>query len=66
MAVIGRSVEELQNSLNLLHTYCNNWGLEVNTEKTKIVVFRNRGQLRIDETWTYNGEIIDVVDKFNY
>ena len=66
MAVIGRSVEELQESLNLLHTYCNTWGLEVNTEKTKIVVFRNRGQIRIDEIWTYNGEILDIVDDFNY
>ena len=66
MAVIGRSVEELQESLNLLHTYCNTWGLEVNTEKTKIVVFRNRGQIRIDEFWTYNGEILDIVDDFNY
>lgn len=66
MALIGRSVEELQESLSLLHTYCNTWGLEVNTEKTKIVVFRNRGQVRNDEVWTYNGEIIDVVDDFNY
>ena len=66
MAVIGRSVEELQESLNLLHTYCNTWGLEVNTEKTKIVVFRKRGQKRIDEIWTYNGDILDIVDDFNY
>ena len=66
MAVIGRSIEELQTSLDLLHTYCNTWGLEVNTEKTKIVVFRNRGQIRNNEIWTYNGNIIDVVEEFNY
>ena len=66
MAVIGRSVEELQNSLDLLYTYCNTWGLEVNTDKTKIMVFRNRGQIKRNEVWRYNGALIDVVDNFNY
>ena len=45
MALLGNSPEDLQNSLNMLHSYCIDWGLEVNCSKTKVVVFRKRGGL---------------------
>ena len=64
MAIFGNNPEDLQNNLNLLHDYCNTWGLEVNGDKTKIMVFRKRGRLKIDEKWTYNGLNVEVVDKF--
>lgn len=66
MVILGKSPDELQYHLDLLHTYCNSWGLEVNTEKTKIMVFRNRGRLLRGENWTYNNQDIEVVDEFNY
>ena len=66
MVILGKSPDELQYHLDLLHTYCNSWGLEVNTEKTKIMVFRNRGLLLRGENWTYNNQEIEVVDEFNY
>ena len=66
MVILGKSPDELQYHLDLLHTYCNSWGLEVNTEKTKIMVFRNRGRLLRGENWTYNNQEIEVVDEFNY
>ena len=46
MVIIGNSNEDLQNSLNTLYDYCTIWGLEVNTSKTKVVVFRKRGQVK--------------------
>ena len=46
MVLIGKSVEELQTSLTNLFTYCEKWGLEVNTEKTKTMVFRKRGAIK--------------------
>jgi hypothetical protein len=66
MAIVGKTPEDLQNSLDLLYSYCFKWGLEVNTMKTKIVVFRKRGRIFINEKWTYNGQPIEVVDHFNY
>ena len=65
MVLIGYSPEDLQNSLNRLHMYCSEWGLTVNTSKTKIVVFRKRGNVKPDESETYNGEQIVVVRDFN-
>ena len=66
MVLVGNSPEDLQNSLNRLHMYCSEWGLTVNTSKTKIVVFRKRGNVKPDERWTYNGEQVEVVHDFNY
>ena len=66
MVILGKSPEELQYHLDLLHTYCSNWGLEVNAEETKIMVFRKRGRLLRGEHWTYNNQEIEVVDEFNY
>ena len=66
MVILGKSPDELQYHLDLLQTYCKRWGLEVNTEKTKIMVFRYRGRLLRGENWTYNNQEIEVVDEFNY
>ena len=37
--VWGADSPDLQNSLNMLSEYCKRWGLEVNTAKTKVIVF---------------------------
>ena len=66
MAIFGKTVQELQLNLDTLHMYCNKWGLEVNASKTKIMVFRKRGNLKRNDAWTYNGVNVDVVDCFNY
>ena len=65
MVIVANNVQDLQKSLELLHIYCTNWGLQVNTEK-KIEVFRKRGRLYDDESWTYNGVSLEVVNDFNY
>ena len=53
--------------LNTLSNYCTVWSsFEVNVEKTKIVVFRNAGNARNEETWSFDSKIIEVVDQFKY
>ena len=44
MVVLASSPEDLQNSLDYLYNYCNNWSLSFNTDKTQIVTFRKRGK----------------------
>ena len=66
MVIFGKSPDELQKNINLLYDYCSKWGLEVNVEKTKTMVFRKRGKLKENESWTYNGRKIESVDDFNY
>lgn len=38
----------------------------MNTDKTKIMVFRKGGKLRKDEKWSSGGKSIEVVKKFKY
>ena len=40
--------------------------MQVNLNKSKIVVFRKREPLRENEKWMLNNEPIEVVDNFNY
>jgi len=42
MATFAKTPEELQDHLNNLRSYCNSSGLHVNTNKTKVMVFRKR------------------------
>ena len=40
MVIFGKTAEELQHKLDLLYSYCLHWSLEVNVDKTKVMVFR--------------------------
>ena len=66
MAIFSTTREGLQTGLNNLHSYCRKWGITVNTEKTKIVVFRKGGKLSKDDKWSFNGYNIQVVNIFKY
>ena len=66
MAILGNGVDNLQHSLNQLKNYCKRWGLEVNTDKTIVMVFRKRGKIRNDEKWFYCDNVLEVVDNFNH
>ena len=45
LVIFGNSPKDLQNSLDKLYEYCQTWGLEVNTQKTKVMVFRKKGKI---------------------
>jgi hypothetical protein len=64
MVVMAETAENLQESLNRVYEYCEKWGLEVNVEKTKIVVFRKRG--KVVSQWYFDKELVEVVDSFIY
>ena len=56
----------LQRKLDILHTFCRSWGLEVNMDKTEVLIFRNGGILRSYEKWLYNGEQLKTSTYYNY
>ena len=63
---ISETPEGLQRSLDSLHTYSNKWNLKVNTEKTRIMVFRKGGTIRQDLHWYYAGQEKEIINSFNY
>ena len=56
----------LQNKLNILYDLSVKLGMEVNLDKTKIIVFRKGGHLSRFEKWHYNHIPIEVVNTYNY
>lgn len=57
---------ELRSVLNTLQLFTNEWNLDVNVSKTKVVIFRNGGNYRTNEKWLYNGKNLEIVDQFVY
>ena len=66
IALISSSPGGLQVQLNNLSISCDNLGLKVNREKTKIMVFRKGGFLGEREKWYYDGERLEVVNSYCY
>lgn len=66
MAILAETPEALQHNFDLLKQYCDKWGLSVNADKTKVMIFRRRKQNRANERWYYNGTKLEVVSEFNY
>lgn len=54
----------LQKAMNSLNGYCSQWGLTVNTKKTKFMVTKSR--VEGANKLSYNNEIIEQVFAFNY
>ena len=64
--LFSESIEDFQKMINCLNINSNENNLFINCLKTKIVVFRNRGQVKANERWYLNGSLIDICDEFVY
>ena len=60
--ILFTKTAELQTLLNRLQKYFTEWCLRVNTKKTKICIFENRGSQQ-NQIWSYN-ERLEIVDYF--
>ena len=47
------------------YSYCDTCNLQVNTSKSKVVVFTKR-KIRQKLVFHYNAEILEIVDDFSY
>ena len=66
VALFSYFVAGLQKQLNVLHTFCIKWGLQVNLEKTNVIVFRNGGIVSKHERWIYGGITLKTVSYYKY
>jgi len=48
-----------------MYVYCDNWKLEVNASKTKVVIF-SKGKCKILPTFYFNRTKLDIVEDFSY
>lgn len=67
LVLLAQSPAALKEMMTVLQEYCNIKGLSVNTQKTKIVVFRKGGPVPTSvENLPLNGHPIEVVDSYSY
>jgi translation initiation factor 2 beta subunit (eIF-2beta)/eIF-5 len=52
--------------MNCVKDFCEEWGLKINVDKTKIVVFKKVGKLSRDEKWWLDGKEIEIVKEIKY
>ena len=63
--IFSNSERGLQKCLDTLHAYCMKWKLNVNSDKTKVIIFRKR-RSGCNYTFKYAQDEIKTVDSFKY
>ena len=63
--LLADSAQGLQKAFDGLSTYCKLWQLEVNTDKTKVMVISKR-KTKVNTIFRYNNQVIEKVDQFQY
>ena len=66
LILLSESKEGLQNCLNKLQKYCNTWKLNVNIEKTKIIIFNKNGKLLNNVSFYYENTRLENVKEYCY
>ena len=64
IAMFSHSAQALQAQLDILHKFCQDKGLNVDVNKTKVVVFE--GRKSDSPVFLYDGDVIEQVQVFNY
>ena len=65
LVMLSQSEDQLQKNMSLLNDYCENWNLEINTKKTKTMVF-NRGNKLCKTNIFLNNKLVECVKEFKY
>ena len=65
LVLIAERANDLQNKLDLLEKYCKKWCLQVNTSKTKVIVFNKTGKI-LNEKFSVNDCNIECVKHYKY
>ena len=63
--ILAQSAEDLQKGLNCLETYCKRYKLTVNTDKTRIMIFKKGGR-NIASRWHFGDKELEIVRSFKY
>ena len=66
LVILSESAKGLQNALDKLYEYCSKWGLTVNTDKTKVLIFNKGGYPISRYKFKLNGLGIDIVQSYCY
>ena len=63
LVLFSETVNGLQQMLDCLFEYSQEWGMEGNIEKSKVMVFTNGGKINNADKLYYDGNLVETVDK---
>ena len=66
LAIFSLSKEDLQKRISILQQYSNEWGLELNLSKTKIMIFNKQGATIRKFKFYFQGQEIEIVKQYTY
>ena len=66
VAVIADSTTDLQLILDAIHRWCLNWGISINSLKTKAIHFRNKRRMRSQYQPRLGDAVIDYCHEYKY
>lgn len=50
----------------MLHKFCNTFGMQVNTSKTKVMVYKKGSRLALNAIFFYGNVKLEIVNIFTY
>ena len=62
---VAESPELLQMEIDVLYNYCQQWKLKLNTQKSKILVFRKGNRLPTEE-WKFGEHVLECSRNISY
>ena len=62
---LSESAEGLRNCMNKVYNYCLNWGLAINHNKSKVMIFDKSGRM-ISRKFYINDKSIESVYQYTY
>ena len=65
IVLLSQSKDGLQKSLDVLYDFCSTWKLQVNTDKSKILVFNSNGKTFINQ-FRYDNSYLETVKQYCY
>lgn len=63
--LLSNTESGLQKSLDLLSDFCSSWKLEVNNQKSKVIIFNSNGKTYLN-SFKINGTVIETVKSYCY
>ena len=66
LVLLSSSGTGLQESINKTFSFYQNLGLDINTKKTKVMIFNCGGKICKDFVFLAGGSQIDIVDNYQY
>ena len=66
LIILALDRNTLQSQLNILHSFCTQWGIDINISKTKIMIFNNKNADSSSQKLYIGKHALDEVESYSY